>query len=593
MPFKEIPGLPGKVYIPEQSPDAPKKHSCPDCFCCQMCSDSRCRVCRRQHIYSRGQNSENASLSPGRPFIVLKNITVRTGEKPFFKNLSWEILADQHWAVIGPTGAGKSLLVKAIQRKVPLADGVIQYYFDGQASGKPRARGYLERGEILRAAIEPHETESYHQARWHSMETEASARVSDYLNPANIQKRSPYEIIGHQTDAPASLERRDMLLEQMSARDLLNRRMIHLSNGEFRKIKIVRALMQSPKLLILENPLAGLDSATRKAMEHILEKLLASFDTKIMLVTSTAAELPAGITHALCISDKQILAKGKKDSVLSKSCVQAVFAGNQCRNNNSIRRLPAPFRPLKADEAPLVVMKKVSIRYQGTTVLKDITWQMRTGEHWAILGPNGAGKSTLLSLVLADNPQAYANDIKLFGKYRGGGESIWEIKQHMGWVAPELQRAYSRGGSCLQVVCSGFFDSIGLYQKPDQEQLDAAAAWMHAMGLDHLPGHLFHSASEGEQRLVLICRALVKRPQLLILDEPCLGLDNCYRGRILNLLDGLCRQGAAQLLYVTHRLAELPDSITHVLKLENGQITAKGRRCQILDEFPPVDYEGQ
>lgn len=583
MPFKEIPGLPGKVYIPEQHPDAPKKHDCPDCFSCQMCSDSRCRVCRRQHVPRPCLNLKNDSVASGRPFIVLKNISIRTGGKSFFKNLTWEIYANQHWAVTGPTGAGKSLLVKAIQQKVPLSDGTIQYYFDNQSSGKNLPRGYLEHGEIISPATAVYEPESFHQARWHSTETEASALVSDYLNPANIQKRSPYEIIGQKHEAPAALERRDMLLQEMAAEYLLSRRMIHLSNGEFRKIKIIRAMMQTPKLLILENPMAGLDSSARQAMHHILEKLLTSFETKIILVTAAVDDLPAGISHVACVSENQILAKGEKESVLKKPFVRRIFAGNQGVSNKRLRLPPLSFKPPAADNAPLVEMKNISVRYHGIPVLQDITWQVRTGEHWAILGPNGAGKSTLLSLILADNPQAYANDIKLFGKKRGSGESIWEIKHHMGWVAPELHRAYSYGFSCLQVVCSGFFDSIGLYQKPNQKQLDAAAGWLYAMGLDHLSEHPFHLVSEGEQRLVLICRALAKRPGLLILDEPCMGIDHYYRDRILNLLDELCRQMAAQLLYVTHRLAELPDSITHVLKLENGQIAAKGRREQVLD----------
>ena len=592
MPFKGIPGLPGKVYIPEHNPDAPKKNDCPDCFSCQMCSDSRCRVCRRQHEPCQGRHIKNES-DLSRPFLSVQNITIRAGGQSFFKNLNWDIYPNQHWAIVGLTGAGKSLLVKAIQRKVPLSAGRIVYFSNEKASNANHGRLYFERGEIIRVAMDANEKDRFHQARWHSMEAEASKRVIDYLDPANIHRRSPYEIIDHNLDLSPFFSRRNWLLKQMAAEYLLDRRMIHLSNGEWRKIKLIRALMQSPKLLIIENPLAGLDSASRQHMYQIIEELLASFETKIILVSTTVDNLPTGISHVICVSDNQILAKGEKEKILNTPSVQNLSAENQSLSNSRLAPMLPHFKAPDSDNEPVIEMKNVSVRYIGTPVLHDITWQVRTDEQWAILGPNGAGKSTLLSLVLADNPQAYANDIKLFGKNRGSGESIWEIKRHIGWVAPELHRAYAYGFSCMHVVCSGFFDSIGLYRKPNQKQLDAAARWMNALGLDHLSEHSFQRISEGEQRLILICRALVKSPQLLILDEPCMGLDNFYRQAILRLLDNLCDQGGVQLLYVTHRLNELPASITHVLKLANGQIAAKGRREQVLDEFPAVDYEGQ
>ena len=591
MPFKEIPGLPGKVYIPEQNPDAPKKHDCPDCFSCQMCSDSRCRVCRRQHEPCRCRHPENPFNSSANPFLSIQNITIRMGSQSFFKNLSWDIYPNQHWAIVGLTGAGKSILVKAIQRKVPLSAGRIAYFFDEKASDAKPPRGYFERGEIIRVAMDENERDHFHQARWHSMEADASERVAAYLDPNHIYRRSPYEIIDHEIVSAASFARRDSLLQQMAAEYLLDRRMIHLSNGEWRKIKLIRALMQSPKLLIIENPLAGLDSASRQRMQQILKKLLASSETKIILVTTTVDDLPAGISHVICVSANQILAEGDKESILRNSSVQDLFAGNQALSKYRVGPLPVYFKEPPPGNEPVIEMKNVSVRYQKTLLLQDITWQVGTGEQWAIMGPNGAGKSTLLSLVLADNPQAYANDIKLFGKHRGSGESVWEIKQHIGWVAPELYRAYADAFSCIQVVCSGFFDSIGLYRKPNQKQLDAAARWMNALGLDHLSEHTFQWISEGEQRLILICRALVKSPPLLILDEPCMGLDNVYRQTILRLLDNLCDQDGVQLLYVTHRLDELPASIAYVLKLENGQIAAKGKRGEILDESSPVVYE--
>jgi molybdate transport system ATP-binding protein len=197
---------------------------------------------------------------------------------------------------------------------------------------------------------------------------------------------------------------------------------------------------------------------------------------------------------------------------------------------------------------------------------------MRQGEHWAIRGPNGAGKSTLLSLILADNPQAYANDVTIFGRPRGTGESIWEIKHQIGWVSPEIHMYYSSQIDCRTVVCSGFHDSMGLYQNVTAEQSQTAARWMRILGIDGLADQLFHDVSIGEQRMILLARALVKQPRLLILDEPCQGLDGYHRARIIHVLDALCRQTPVSLLYVTHHRDELPESITHVLLLEKGRM---------------------
>ena len=582
MPFKNLPGLPGKVYIPEQDPDAPKKHNCPDCFSCQMCSDTRCQACRRSHEPRAHQyqklSFKNKSSSGKIPFLKIENATIQAGGKAFFKNTDWELFSDQHWAIVGPTGSGKSLLIRAVQRKVPLSAGKILYFFDNDRSTAAQPRGYLESGEIIRIASDENIQNSFHQARWHSMETEASPFVSEFVNPENIEKRSTYEIKGEPIYAKASTRRRDMLINQLNARYLLNRKMVHLSNGEYRKIKIIRALMQSPKLLIIENPFAGLDAASRQSMQSILNNLLLSGHSKIILATNTVDDIPAGISHMLCVSQNKIIVQGKKESVLQNPTVQKLLAGNRADYPWYPSRLPLNPGRHKVGSEPVIEMANVAVRYHGVNVLEDITWQVHTGENWAIMGPNGAGKSTLLSLVLADNPQGYANEIRLFGKSRGSGETIWDIKRHIGWVAPELRRAYSVSFSCLQVVCSGFFDSIGLYRKPGTEQIDKSKQCMRAMGIEHLSELAFQQVSEGEQRLVLICRALVKPPRLLVLDEPCMGLDNYHRRLILNLLDDLCHQQIVQLIYVTHRMEEMPLSITHLLKLKNGRIVEKGKR---------------
>jgi molybdate transport system ATP-binding protein len=217
-------------------------------------------------------------------------------------------------------------------------------------------------------------------------------------------------------------------------------------------------------------------------------------------------------------------------------------------------------------------MQDVSVHYGQVPVLQNITWTVRRGERWALLGKNGAGKTTLLSLILADNPQSYANPITLFGRRRGSGESIWEIKHSIGWVSPELQIYFRQAVSLLDVVCSGFSDSAGFAQPCSSDQTGIAARWIEAFGLELSSDTLFSNLSAGQQRLALLARALVKNPPLLILDEPCQALDESHRAHFLQLLDRLCALTPLTLIYVTHLKGEIPSAITHQLRLEGGKI---------------------
>jgi ABC-type molybdenum transport system, ATPase component/photorepair protein PhrA len=211
------------------------------------------------------------------------------------------------------------------------------------------------------------------------------------------------------------------------------------------------------------------------------------------------------------------------------------------------------------------------VRYGAATILSNINWTIRAGESWALLGPNGSGKTTLLSLILGDNPQAYMNDVVVFGKQRGSGESIWEIKKFIGWVSPELHMHFDDSATCLEVVESGFHDSIGLFESLTPRQRAAAKGWLKEFRLGDFAKEPLFAVSAGLQRMVLLARALVKNPRLLILDEPCQGLDAAHCDFFVREVDALLRSGSVTAIYVTHRPEEIPRSIKRVMRLSNGK----------------------
>jgi molybdate transport system ATP-binding protein len=547
-----------------------------------------------------------------KPLIILDNVTLRVDRTLLFKHTSWEIRSNQHWAIIGPNGSGKSTLANAVFRKVAVVHGRILYFFDNGSGNVNHARSYFYRGEILRISPEDHKEllqsqGGYHQARWQSIEGADAITVSDLLTGESIEHTSPYEVSPLKVSDEVYRARRRKAIDLLGIEHLLERKILHVSHGEARKVLIARTLMQSPKLLILDDPFCGLDNFSREIVKNTLDGLLIAGSPQILLVAPRIEEIPQGITHVLCVDDNQVVDQGRKDTILHSEFARELFASQSNTGDlrSRLKKIPPnpPLRKGGKKHVPpfskgglggiLIEMKDTSVSYGAVDVLRDINWIMRQGENWAILGPNGAGKTTLLSLILADNPQSYANEIRLFGRRRGSGESIWDIKRNIGWVSPELQFYYHSESMCYNVVCSGFFDSVGLYRECSPEQTSVAEQWMRSFGIEDLADRSLGNVSAGEQRLVLLARALVKNPILLILDEPCQGLDFSHRKRIIDLLDQLSpsdhclpRRGRGEyvnMIYVTHHFNEMPNAITHVLKLDQGLIQKCGLRENVLN----------
>lgn len=388
----------------------------------------------------------------------------------------------------------------------------------------------------------------YLQQRWnqHDIE-ELTPRVGQAL------ERS-FQLSG--SDTPERRTEQERLYELMGMKPLLDKYVISLSSGELRKMQMVKTLMARPSTLILDNPFIGLDAEARTMFSQQLQ-LLKQQGMQIYLLVARPNEIPPFADEMKwTTSEEKFLEHLENPEHL-----------NYLEKSGQLYHLESLDNPALPHE--VIRLTNVSICYGDRIILDRLNWSVQEGEHWALSGPNGSGKSTLLSLVCADNPQGYACDIALFGHQRGTGESIWDIKRRIGYVSPEMHRSYLRNMPSINIVASGLKDTVGLYVKPSESEREQCLRWMQTFSIDHLAQRSFMQLSSGEQRLILVCRAFVKNPDLLILDEPMHGLDLHRQRQVKDIIEHYCRQSRKTLIMVTHYEEELPACIDHRLHLRN------------------------
>lgn len=470
---------------------------------------------------------------------VVRNPLVRLA-----RPVSLDFMDGEHIAIVGPNGAGKSLLVDMLTGKYPLYEGELSYDFSPSASKAVYDNiKYIAFRDTYGSA----DANYYYQQRWNAHDQDDAPVVRDLLGTIK-------------DDAL-----KQQLFDLFRIEPMLEKKIILLSSGELRKFQLTKTLLTSPRILIMDNPFIGLDAATRDLLFHLLDELTRLASLQIVLVLSMLDDIPSFITHVVPVSNRTVGPKMTREEYLKTFREQDTA---QSFDELQQRILNYPYEHANYDSAEVVRLNKVSIRYGDRTILKDLDWTVMRGQKWALSGENGAGKSTLLSLVCADNPQSYACDISLFGRKRGSGESIWEIKKHIGYVSPEMHRAYLKNLPAIEIVASGLHDSIGLYKRPKEDQMAACEWWMDIFGIAALKDRPFLQLSSGEQRLALLARAFVKDPELLILDEPLHGLDTYNRRRVKKVIEAFCQRRDKTLIMVTHYENELPSTITHRLHLE-------------------------
>ncbi len=497
--------------------------------------------------------------------LILKaeNVEVRTEREILLSKLTFTIEKGISYIITGPSGSGKTLLGKLIAGLLPVYSGELKFFVPSDFKAV-----FISQQHDFRYLFT---TRSYYQQRF------------DHNYGSNVPEVIEVLQTGH---SGVESEIAD-IAEKLQITHVLNSRLIELSSGEGKRVQIAKALLQKPEMIVLDNPFIGLDVQGRKLLHEIINDFIKSGITVIII--SPADEIPKADCRIIEMK------AGTIRGVFSSESYEGVKKESPVAVREQL--LPAHLQKSQGGDFTVAVeMKDVAVKFGSKTILDIINWKVKKGECWSLSGPNGSGKSTLLSLINADNAQAYNNEIILFDKKRGSGESIWEIKEKIGYVSPELHlyflrdestrveakslaetgqgyRSVSSGGiSCKEVVASGIHDQIGATGAISGFQKGQIKAWMEALDVLKFKDRKFNALSLGDQRLVLLARSLVKNPPLLILDEPCQGLDKYQTEKVKKIIDKICGNTERTLIFVSHYADDIPDCVNFHLKLDKGKV---------------------
>jgi len=336
-----------------------------------------------------------------------------------------------------------------------------------------------------------------------------------------------------------------------------------MSSGQQKRALLAYLVAQKPDYLILDDVYSNVDKATQQHIRHELEKL--STTTLIIQLFFRKSDVLPFI--------KRILTIDERNSIVE---TQRLEDFEQQRAENKERKsmfdLPKSYNVnLNTIADPLIKLRSVSVKYEEKQILTNINWKISKGEFWQLTGPNGSGKSTLVSMICGDNPKAYNQDLWLFGRKKGSGETIWDIKQQIGYFTPGMMIRFTRNDTVENMIISGFNDSVGLYIEPTDLQKDIARSWVEMLGIS-FRNKLFQQLSIGQQRMVMVARALVKHPPLLILDEPTIELDDENSALFIEMVKAIAAEKHTAIIYVSHRDEEnlQADKIFELVKADKG-----------------------
>ena len=451
-------------------------------------------------------------------------------------DLTLKLKQGESIGIIGTNGSGKTVLAKALA-------GLISVIGEAESSVSSADAVYVSFQSEFSLK---HGTSAYRQQRWNMPDYEVVPTIKELFE--NIQNKAELNV----------------LIEKFAFEQHLNRMVISLSNGEQRKLEIIKALAQKPHLLVIDNAFNGLDTTSRALLSAMIDQLVHNGQS-LVLTGLKPDDFPSSINQF-------VLVQNKTATTITRNQLPNLYP-----NLNVDHKILLPHWETTIFEE-LITVKDLILEMGGQTILKSINWTVKPGEKWVLSGGNGSGKTSLLNMIFADNPKAYACQISLFGKPKGSGESIWDIKEKIGFVSPEMHQYLPVRQKVNDVICSGFFGSEGLYKRPTSYQRNLALQWLNTVGLGYLSDKPFGELSASAQRIVLVLRALVKTPPLLMLDEPFQGLDTYNIQKMKDLFDAIATQTRCAMIFVSHFEHEIPSSFNLELRLKNGQVEFLGKR---------------
>ncbi|GGI27105.1 ATP-binding cassette domain-containing protein [Pedobacter mendelii] len=471
--------------------------------------------------------------------VSIQNLNLKYQQKLVLTDLNWTINRGENYVLFGESGGGKTSLAKII---AGLQNGIgeVKINFDTN-SHLPAEVLFVESWYQFKNLEGV--ANFYYQQRYTSQQAKDTLTVHA-------------ELVNYGIEKSLNLDKVEPILEALNFSSFASSQLIELSSGENKKLQLVKALWLKPQLLIIDQPYTGLDAASRKNLTILLNDV--SQDGVQLILICNDSELPISINRFAEIKDGQFI---QLDSLTQSSSTE-----------NHSGEIPSFLKesPVYSSEN-IVRMVNVNISYGEKQVLKNINWEVKAGEKWLLQGHNGSGKSTLLSLINGDHPQSYANELYLFGNRRGSGESIWDIKQHIGLISPEFHWYFDATSTVWQSIASGFYDTVGLFQQLPYSKSQQVDELVEYFGLMSSKNELLGSLPLGKQRLVLLARTIIKNPELLILDEPCQGLDQQQTQHFNHLVDELCSNGMT-LIYVGHFESQLPNCLEKRILLESGEV---------------------
>ncbi len=484
--------------------------------------------------------------------LTISSAQVLTKGKQVFESLDFSWEDGQQWAVIGNSGAELTAFIETIRGNSVVPKGDIVRPFAKDYTEEKKQAGEINSFRDMIAYVsqryeirnKSNQQNFYFQQRFNSSESDETATVREYLSEVKARVKGPWSL--------------DKVAGLLKLEHLLDKSVLLLSNGETRRLALGLGLMRQPRIYLMDQPMTGLDVKSRAEFGEIL-KVIVSEGVHVLLTTS-ANEIPEGITHVAKLGNEGIVETWAASDF-------HLTAKHEHKLTYDWELLDSLLPNVANDNSEVIRLENVTIKYGEKQILKNLNWEVRSGDRWLLKGANGSGKSTLISLLIGENPQAYSQDFWLFGRKRGTGESIWDVKRPTGFVAPELSRFFPANQTCRKVILSGLFDTMGLFKKVSPEQEALSGKWMELFHLKAVANISINRLSLENQRWTLLARALIKQPKLLILDEASQGMDEFQRRLFKDTVQQICDRSAISLIYVSHYAEDVPEAVEKVMEL--------------------------